>query len=525
MFTRINRTHSLRFVSLLVAPLAMALFSSPARGQGILDDFNDNITDTTLWSIGPIGTGVQVQEINQRVEVLLAANASDDPSSNVFGGGYGSNAALSGDFDIQVDYELLTWPFSSGVRVGLGTVSGAVERISFGDATNDYPGEPRESYLTHFDDGVNGIAATADPSGTLRMVRQGATVTGFYWDAVNSQWVTIHSGPTSTADTGFGFSAWSHDYAFTDQEVRVAFDNVRINDLTAVPEPGTVALGGALCGAGLLTWRRLRRRTDRKASTTKSHPLRFVSLLVAPLALALFSSPVGGQGILDDFNDNITDTTLWSAGTGGTGVQVQEINQRVEVSFQADASDDPSAATFWGGYGSNAALSGDFDIQVDYELLTWPFSSGVRVGLGTVSGAVERISFGDATNDYPGEPRESYLTHFDDGVNGIAATADPSGTLRMVRQGATVTGFYWDAVNSQWVTIHSGPTSTADTGFGFSAWSHDYAFTDQEVRVAFDNVRINDLTAVPEPGTVALGGALCGAGVLTWRRLRRRSAR
>lgn len=42
---------------------------------------------------------------------------------------------------------------------------------------------------------------------------------------VDGEWVEIYSAEFSTDDYFFAFTAWSHDYAFTDQLVEVEFDN------------------------------------------------------------------------------------------------------------------------------------------------------------------------------------------------------------------------------------------------------------------------------------------------------------
>lgn len=120
-----------------------------------------------------------------------------------------SNCKLRGDFDVQVDYALLAWPFANGVRVGLSAADlgspGAVERTSFSTYTNfDFPGEPREVYLTHLSDGVNGITETGDVAGKLRLVRTGNQLTGYAF--TSGEWVPIHTAATSTADTAIAGS-------------------------------------------------------------------------------------------------------------------------------------------------------------------------------------------------------------------------------------------------------------------------------------------------------------------------------
>ena len=192
--------------------------------------------------------------------------------------------------------------------------------------------------------------------------------------------------------------------------------------------------------------------------------------------------------IVEDFNDNVTNSSLWTAGQTGTGPSVAETNQRLEISIPATSFDDPADSGFTASISSTCALRGNYDLQVDYDLLLWPTANGVRIALSTGSGPVERTSFG-SENDFTGQPREVYLTHFSDGVQGISPTGDLSGKLRLVRTDGTIAGYYYAAGN--WIMVHSASTTTDDVGFSLNAWSHNYAFTDQDVRLAFDNLVLN----------------------------------
>jgi len=80
------------------------------------DDFNDNKINSSLWKSYTVGSGPTVAERNKRLEITFPANSSGD----LFGAGYTTVCTLTGDFDIQVDYSLLTWPKENGVRVGMG---------------------------------------------------------------------------------------------------------------------------------------------------------------------------------------------------------------------------------------------------------------------------------------------------------------------------------------------------------------------------------------------------------------------
>lgn len=206
----------------------LPLTYKPSTG-GLFDDFDDNSVNPSLWTPYTQGTGPSISEVNQRVEITLPANSKDDYSSiPVFSGGYSSICTLKGDFDVQVDYELLDWPDSNGVRVGLGVPGGMTERVSFGTLPWDYPYQPREVYLTHFADGVFGITETNDRSGKLRAVRTGSDLSGYYFK--NGSWNLIRKYSSSTtSDGGFSIAVWSHNSIFKGQDVRVAFDNVIVN--------------------------------------------------------------------------------------------------------------------------------------------------------------------------------------------------------------------------------------------------------------------------------------------------------
>ena len=214
------------------------------------------------------------------------------------------------------------------------------------------------------------------------------------------------------------------------------------------------------------------------------------------LALFLTTTSVYAEiAVFDDFNDNTVNTDFWSAGSASSGVTVAETNERVEISFAPTASGD----SFGGGCTGKMKLGGDFDLQVDYILLEWPQSNGVRIGLSAVSPQnigyiVERVSF-EGGGDYC----EKYLA-FRNGMDFIAVTTDhQTGKLRLTRVGDLMSYYYYG--DSDWELISSIPTTTEDMVFTIGAWSHDYCFCDSSVTFAFDNFK---LTTVPEPSMVAL---------------------
>ena len=220
----IRKAFTMKWASCIVAGCVFALSGNPAAAQ-ILDDFDDNTINPFLWVAYGDG-GPMTFAINQRVEMVIPSDSAGD----VFCTKVQSNCQLGGDYDIQIDFELLQFPFQNGVRIGLGTEV-QMGLVSFGNPLLDYAGSPRLNYAFGF---PPVFSPTSDMAGKLRQVRTNGTVTGYYWDNVGEQWIEVSSAATTGADVEVHFSVWSHDYAFTDQEVRVAFDNFRVNSGTFV---------------------------------------------------------------------------------------------------------------------------------------------------------------------------------------------------------------------------------------------------------------------------------------------------
>jgi hypothetical protein len=404
-----------------------------------------NNFNSSAWVATQAGFGPTATIANQTVDITFPTNSANDPSLRIFGAGLSSQCTVKGDFDAQVSFRLVNWTFSNGVRVGLASTPGvfftgdfsatppfAVERISFGSPTGDFPGLPREVYLTHFLDGVQGVTPTSDLSGSLRLTRSGGSETGYYLSSGN--WVMIHTGSSTTEDIHLSIVAWSHDYAFSHTFVKVEYDKFALNQ------------GSITCPTPVFS---------------------------------------------DSLNGNSINPAVWKTQITGTGPVVAAVNQSIVTTLPPNSQNDPIAQGFGGGLTSICLLGGDFDMQVNFRLLLWPQSSGVRVGLLIMDApapAVERVGWGPT--EALGQPREVYLTHFADNPQGGTVTSDLSGTLRMVRTGSLLTGYYLHA--GSWAQIHTGPTvNIGDVHFGFSAWSHNAIFSGQTVKVGFDNFVVN----------------------------------
>ena len=228
----------------------------------LVENFNNNSFNPSIWHTVQLGTGPSVSVSNQRLEITLPPNSLDDPSRGVFGGGLASNCQLQGTFDMQVGFQLLVWPSFSGVRAGLGSIfnpdhstSYAVERDSFA-SIHDFPNG--ESYVTDLLDSVQGFVPANDSSGMLRITRSGGIASAYYLSSGN--WALVHSGPITPNNVGFAFAAWSHNYAFSHQTVKVALDNFTLNTgrilcpgITLSPSNGPIGTRVTVQGTGFPT--------------------------------------------------------------------------------------------------------------------------------------------------------------------------------------------------------------------------------------------------------------------------------
>lgn len=232
--------------------------------------------------------------------------------------------------------------------------------------------------------------------------------------------------------------------------------------------------------------------------------MRIGIVMAAGLALSLAAFPftqAGAEVFREDFNDNAIDPLHWMTTVYGTGPQIGAVNQRLEIAVPSWS----SGVDFGAKLTTNFLFRGDFDVQVSFHLLTWPYGNGVRTALGIDWGflyppGVERLSFGQS--DYPGQPRESYLTDLNGGVCGITGTSDATGALRLVRSGATQAGYRYA---NGWVFICSDPAPTGDVRLQISAFTA-YQFSGWNVLMAFDDFVVNsgeliDFTTAAEDRT------------------------
>ena len=189
----------------------------PQMGD-VTDTFDHDGLDGSKWWHNLNGPGSILSVTGGRAELSLAADAANDPVWGFMGPTFGSVCAAVGNYDARVRYELLDWPFSSGVHalLGDGGTTGSIGRRSESGF---------EDYLAFFNP-VPASALTIHTAGEMRLARVGSTLTAYYREGTS--WVPLLSGPTSAAPVSPNAHLFSNDAIFGNVFVRVAYDDFRI---------------------------------------------------------------------------------------------------------------------------------------------------------------------------------------------------------------------------------------------------------------------------------------------------------
>jgi hypothetical protein len=201
------------------------------------------------------------------------------------------------------------------------------------------------------------------------------------------------------------------------------------------------------------------------------------SFAVVILAMSGRVPGVYSAVVVDDFNDNSLDETIWMQTTSGGFSTIAEANQRLEFTHSGDRT---SLHSGFAGLFGRCKLSGDFDIEMSFDLIDWPPGSAGRISLvASPLFWMERIS---------GDP-EIYLANLGDGAV-IENTSDMSGKLRLQREGSTVTASYHDG--SDWVEVDSRTGApTGDVTFNITSSFDSGVANPETIVVAADDAIIN----------------------------------
>lgn len=224
------KTNELGFTGIMLLAIFL-LWLSPAYGGGaIIEDFFNNQYDTKLWRLGQdLGTGTTGQVINNRLEATVGGN------------GYvtfeGRGFTLIGDFDMRVDFTLINWPTNNGTQLTIWPFKVPDTLwVQLGRANAPTDVNHKEQYFSIFSGNYNSTGITGPTlSGTLRLVRTGNKMEGFYWDG--AVWISLGSNTNASYGGRVGVSMAIGPYADTYSGIsaKAAFSNIMIEYTTLGP--------------------------------------------------------------------------------------------------------------------------------------------------------------------------------------------------------------------------------------------------------------------------------------------------
>jgi DNA-binding SARP family transcriptional activator len=187
--------------------------------------------------------------------------------------------------------------------------------------------------------------------------------------------------------------------------------------------------------------------------------------------------------LTDDFDDPAFDDLTWRW-TAADGISSDERGGHAEFAVDPGAvSAGPNAAT----YTTQCSFGKDFDVQVDFQLLTWPPGNGATVFLSPLFQGADTWTFvGRKGRPSDGPEPERYASAIRRYVAPEAPAADSSGALRLKRTGRSLTTYYRS--HGTWVKLASGDAAgLVWLAFGVSV--EPLHLGREPIVVAFDNFR------------------------------------
>ncbi len=182
----------------------------------VFQDSFDSSYNPSFWFSGPDSPGTSTGVQQGRFVITIGTDAAQAPDVGYIAAGIASRCKLAGNYDISVSYRLLEWPSANGVNLNFGTdYRQTIGRLN----------SPNDVYFGYSPSNGTQVGTT-DIVGTLRLVRKGKLVTGYYRTPDGWRW--LHATQTSTDPALVQLSISSTDAAFAHQEVQVAFDDFRV---------------------------------------------------------------------------------------------------------------------------------------------------------------------------------------------------------------------------------------------------------------------------------------------------------
>ena len=241
----------------------LTVFATPMACASLMDNFDDNSTDTSLWSPYQDNSNVSLDEDNQRLELHSTDNGSG--SAGYLANGWGFlptddfsfkvdfhfDPKSSPDDDAAVELYLIKDEYNDlGIEAGINVDDEKVEPLFYYDATIGGNAEPDINKARTANDGTLFISYDAT-NDNLYLSDKG------YW-AGDDAWITVPGllqGPWGGGVVYPSLSGWSEGMLLKSGDAYL--DDFIVDSGTIVPAPGAFLL--CSMGLGLASWLSMRR--------------------------------------------------------------------------------------------------------------------------------------------------------------------------------------------------------------------------------------------------------------------------
>lgn len=217
------------FAGIILLAAFLVSFSQ-AYGGTITEQFTNNQYNTNLWGLWNMSEGTTAQVTSNRLEVTVAGQG--------YAGLTGYGFTLIGDFDMKVDFTLIDWPLSNGTQLAIGTFDATYQnQVQVARANTRIPTTTGvEQYFARIM-GYNNATEITGPtlSGTLRLVRTGNKMEGFYWNGAAWQSILSITNPNLGTRVGVTMGIGPYGNNYSGIPAKAAFSNIQIDYTTLGP--------------------------------------------------------------------------------------------------------------------------------------------------------------------------------------------------------------------------------------------------------------------------------------------------
>jgi DNA-binding SARP family transcriptional activator len=214
---------------LAVAAGATAAVSALTAGKSVHSVFYDSLKgreiNTKVWDVEAVGNGPTANADGDGMVLTIPAHATPTDPSGALRTRIATYCGLAGEFDIQVDYRLLTWPSASGV--GIGMYAAWADAMRESTSTGDYYVGARR-IVDPPDGPPRARAQTTDTRGTLRVARAANRM--IVYDRSSGGWRQLYTFPNPTpAAVSVYIELFTTARRFSHRQVAVRLTNFRVN--------------------------------------------------------------------------------------------------------------------------------------------------------------------------------------------------------------------------------------------------------------------------------------------------------